>query len=310
MTPTIRHRLPFLAGAAAGALAVATLVGAYALGSASSSRPTSLAQPAEQSVSATGKVNVTAKTSEPTATPLSGAGAVAHLPFDTAASFPALGEAHPSLWVSASASGGDGSEQRPFGTIADALAKAGPGDVVLVGPGEYHGAIHSIRAGQAERPIRLIGNGAKLIGDGFDEGRLLEITHDYITLERFELTGADKLVWVQQARGVRILGNTLSGAGGECVRINYMATYNEVGGNTISDCGKVNFTYPAGNHKNGEGIYLGTAPEQTAAKNPTPDPDTTSFNWIHDNTVQTRAECVDIKEAATANLVQANRCTG
>jgi hypothetical protein len=44
---------------------------------------------------------------------------------------------------------------------------------------------------------------------------------------------------------------------------------------------------------------------------PTADPDETRDNWVHHNTINTQgAECVDIKEAATANLVENNFCSG
>jgi hypothetical protein len=46
-------------------------------------------------------------------------------------------------------------------------------------------------------------------------------------------------------------------------------------------------------------------------KNPTTDPDVSKNNWVHHNTFNTQGnECVDIKEAATANIVEFNTCTG
>ena len=63
---------------------------------------------------------------------------------------------------------------------------------------------------------------------------------------------------------------------------------------------------------NGEGIYIGTAPEQRSdGKNPTSDPDESSSNWIHDNIFDTQGnECVDIKEGSSGNIVENNKCTG
>jgi hypothetical protein len=68
----------------------------------------------------------------------------------------------------------------------------------------------------------------------------------------------------------------------------------------------------SGGGKNGEAIYIGTAPEQRAdGKNPDVAVDRSTDNWIHHNTFDTQGnECVDVKEGATANIIEYNRCTG
>jgi hypothetical protein len=48
---------------------------------------------------------------------------------------------------------GSGTSAAPFGRIQDALAAAGPGDVILVRPGEYHESLRTTRDGTAARPI-------------------------------------------------------------------------------------------------------------------------------------------------------------
>ena len=105
---------------------------------------------------------------------------------------------------------------------------------------------------------------------------------------------------------------TFKNAGGECVRLRYFAQHNEIATSRHSRrCGVHDFRFKAGG-KNGEGIYIGTAPEQRGdGKNPTTDPDLSNGNWIHHNSFDTQGnECVDIKEAASGNLVENNRCTG
>ena len=213
------------------------------------------------------------------------------------------------LWVRADAArGGDGSEGRPFTTLQPALDVAGPGDVISVGAGTYLlEGVRTVRAGEPERPIRLVGQDAELRGDG--DGRLIEINHDHISLEGFQLRQADVLVWVQKATGVRITGNTLSDAAGECVRLKYFARGNEVAHNRIERCGLTGFDLEE-DDKNGEGIYIGTAPEQREEKNPTPDVDDSGRNWIHDNSIEVPAECVDVKEGSRENLVENNVCSG
>ena len=108
--------------------------------------------------------------------------------------------------------------------------------------------------------------------------------------------------------GVQLLHMQLRNAGGECVRMKYFAHHNEVAHSTITDCGVDDF-HGNGNGKNGEGIYIGTAPEQLH-RNPTIKLDRSHGNWIHHNYFETRGnECVDIKEASRFNLIEFNSCT-
>jgi hypothetical protein len=91
----------------------------------------------------------------------------------------------------------------------------------------------------------------------------------------------------------------------------YFAQHNEIGFSRFESCGVHDFKFHAGK-RNGEAIYIGTAPEQRGnGENPTADPDQSSANWIHDNSFNTQGnECVDIKESSSANVVEHNICTG
>lgn len=202
------------------------------------------------------------------------------------------------------ATGADGSQDRPFGAIDLAVAEAKAGDTVAVGPGTYPG-FTTARSGRPGAPVRIVGSAAVIRGDG--DGHLVEVNHDHVTIEGFEIARADILVWVFQGTGVRIVNNVLRDAAGECVRLKYFSTGNEVAGNRIERCGR---DFDAGDHqKNGEGVYIGTSPEQTG-RNPTGEPDASNDNWVHDNVVTSPAECVDIKEGASGNLVENNVCSG
>ncbi|MFN8568726.1 MAG: right-handed parallel beta-helix repeat-containing protein [Kouleothrix sp.] len=219
------------------------------------------------------------------------------------------------------------SATRPLKTIQRALELAQPGTIIELAAGRYAQDVRSVRAGSAADPIVLRGPAdAVLIGAG--AARIVEINHNNITLEGFTIDGGwgdlsradgyrDKLLYVQgkQPRagvtGLRVLRMTFRNAGGECIRLRYFAQHNEIAESNISSCGVHDFRFGAGG-KNGEGIYIGTAPEQRAdGKNPTADPDESNANWIHDNSFDTQGnECVDIKEAAFGNIVERNRCTG
>lgn len=205
------------------------------------------------------------------------------------------------IFVAAGAAGGDGSAGAPFGNVNEALAVAGPGATVSVGPGTYVGKVRSVRAGTAEAPIRIVGNGAHLRNDG--TSRLVELDHDYLTLEGFELSDANILVTLVHASHSVIAGNVFHGAASECLRLRYFSQSNDVVSNVFRDCGTAHHA------ANGEAVYVGTAPERLD-ENPTPNADYSGGNTIRGNDVIVWGECVDIKEGADANLVVNNWCRG
>jgi len=216
---------------------------------------------------------------------------------------------------------------QPFKTIQHAMDLAQPGARITLAPGMYAQDIRSVRDGAAGAPITLAGPTDAVVQGG-GAARIIEINHDYLALEGFTIDGLwgdpnsaagyrDKLLYVlgKQPRdgvsGLRVVRMTFKNAGGECIRLRYFAQHNEIAESNISNCGVHDFRFNGGG-KNGEGIYIGTAPEQRGdGKNPTADPDLSNANWIHHNTFDTQGnECVDIKEAATSNLVEYNQCTG
>jgi hypothetical protein len=225
-----------------------------------------------------------------------------------AAAAPGPGGGPRTLYVASSAAApGDGSAARPYPRISQAVEAAAAGDTVLVGPGTYAEYLTTVRPGRPDAPIRLVGApGAHLVGpEGIGRGRpLLQVLHDYVTVESLELSHANVLIRVEGASRVRILGNRLHDAGGECLRLKSYAQRNEIAHNVVADCGRVRFSL-ARDAKNGEGIYIGTAPEQSGGW-----PDRSDGNWVHHNRISPAAECVDVKERAVANLVEGNRCSG
>jgi hypothetical protein len=73
----------------------------------------------------------------------------------------------------------------------------------------------------------------------------------------------------------------------------------------VDGCGRVGFDLDE-DRKNGEGIYVGTSAEQRGDDGV----DRSSGNRVVDNTVRTPAECIDVKEGATGNVVEGNDCSG
>jgi nitrous oxidase accessory protein NosD len=218
---------------------------------------------------------------------------------------------------------GTGSVLQPFRTITRALAVAQPGETVFLRPGTYDEHVVTVQPG-----VTITGPRSAVLRGAATADRVLEIRHDETTLRGFTIDGRvcaelveacyrDKAVYVQSTvphdgvTGTKIVGMRVTNLGGECIRMKYFTTDSLVAGNTIGPCGIHDFAVPnTGTGQNGEGIYIGTAPEQLD-RNPTPEPDGSNNNEVRGNIIDTRAaECVDIKEAARDNVVAQNTCTG
>jgi hypothetical protein len=209
-----------------------------------------------------------------------------------------------------------------FATLQKALDVAPAGATVHLATGRY------LQDAVTRRNDVTITGPADAVLLGAGGSRILQVQHDRTTLTGFTIDGLfgspdsidgyrGKLVYVMSTTpgrgvtGLRIRGMQLRNAGDECVRIRYLVTDAEVSASRIGPCGVRDFVFDEGG-KNGEGIYLGTAPEQQGA-NGAPDarPDVSTGNRIHDNLIDTRGnECVDVKENSTANVVERNVCTG
>lgn len=230
-----------------------------------------------------------------------------------------------------SPSGNDGNdgktEDSPFKTIQKAIDIAAAGDIIHLSDGIYMQDMVTKKDGTRDNPITITGSQSAIVKGG-GNARILEINHDNIILENFTIDGLhgkgkdgsdyrDKLIYVQGKEkkagvtGLKIRKMKIKNAGGECIRLRYFAQKNEISENVIENCGIHDFIFDAGG-KNGEGIYVGTAPEQTKdGKNPTSSADKSDENWIHNNNINTQGnECVDIKEGSSGNIVENNSCTG
>lgn len=212
-----------------------------------------------------------------------------------------------------------------FATIQKAVDMAQPGEAIRLEDGTYKQSFHSARDASQKKPITIMGTRKAVVSGS--RPRTIEINHDYIRMTGFTVDGhhgsgdtekdyRDKLIYAigtepkNGVEGLKIDHMMLKNAGGECVRLRYFAKYNEITNTTIKDCGIFDFRFDGGG-KNGEGIYIGTAPEQLDdGKNPDASPDESTDNWIHNNYIETNGnECVDVKEAAHDNLIERNECT-
>lgn len=221
------------------------------------------------------------------------------------------------------------SEATAFATIQKAMDMMMPGDGAVLLDGTYFQDFASVRDGEKGRRIVVKGTERAIVKGSGEKDHIAEIRHDHIVLFGFSIDGLgggdgskkkhyrDRLVHIEGREpmrgvtGAKIIGMHLSNAGGECLRIRYFSRENEVAYNTVRHCGVYDFRFDSGG-KNGEGVYIGTAPEQARkGKNITKDVDASDDNWIHHNDIDTQGnECVDIKEGSSGNLVENNICTG
>lgn len=223
----------------------------------------------------------------------------------------------------------------PLRTIQNAVDLAQPGDTINLAAGRYLQNVISRRNGTASAPITLTGPSTAVVSGASGGSRIIEINHDYLRLAGFTIDGLwnpgapgsfdsyrDKLLYVigieprAGVTGLNVQQMSFKNAGGECLRLRYFAQSNEIAYSTFDNCGVHSILNPTVSSslksgKNGEAVYIGTAPEQlTDGKNPTTDRDQSNANWVHHNDFRTRGnECVDVKEAATGNIVEYNDCT-
>lgn len=228
-------------------------------------------------------------------------------------------------WVFVSPSGSDINNgmttTTALKTIQNAVKLAYPGDTVMLLPGEYRQDFSTVRNGTPTARIQIVGSQESIIR-GAGKSHVIDVKHGYIEMRGFVVDGKhgagtvltdyrDKLIYVDGWSGGGIRGLifhslSLRNAFGECFRMKGLASHNEIAFNTINNCGLRDYVFGRGK-SNGEGIYLGTAPEQLAGK-PT---DASVENWIHHNVIRTNgSECVDMKEGADGNLIEYNVCTG
>ncbi|MDQ3099581.1 MAG: right-handed parallel beta-helix repeat-containing protein [bacterium] len=196
-----------------------------------------------------------------------------------------------------------------------AVSAARPGDVLAIsGSIDLTSLTSTFKIenvhGTATAPITFRGGTIR----GAKSSRMLEITNtSYLIFEdmTFDGIGGDSVIYMQQARHNVFRRNIIKNGGGECFRMRDNSTNNSIIGNTVFACGVGKWDPPT--NKNAEGIYIGTADNQSAS------PDKTMLNYVANNIVQPDLnnpkgkagnECIDLKEATERNLIENNTCAG
>lgn len=238
-----------------------------------------------------------------------------------------------------------GAQAAPLRTIQQAMDRARPGTVIHLAAGTYNENVVTRVNGLPGARIVIEGP-ASGTATLFGTRHVMAIKNSYYTLRGFAIDGQervenqyplsawprqmpqieefkasvaplvsnDRLVYIDSGSvhagvtGTIIDRMTLTGAGGECVRIRDNATDNIVENSTIRYCGM----YPravAGvfTYHNGEGVYIGTSPKSTGLQGY--QDDRSSGNVITDDTITTYgSECFDVKENSYRNILSNSLC--
>ena len=153
------------------------------------------------------------------------------------------GSANYYVATSGSDTSGGGSAANPWGTIAYASTRIGPGAVVHVAPGTYVGSFHTNTSGTASAWITYVSDtkwGAKLVGA---KGSTWGNYGAYVVVEGFDVTGPGLNGIYTEGDHTRIIGNhvhhvlttTCNSIGGSGINLN--APNAEAIGNYVHDNG-------------------------------------------------------------------------
>jgi len=104
---------------------------------------------------------------------------------------------------------GDGSREKPYNKIQDAIDAAGDGDTIRVWAGTYEENV------VVDKTVSLIGNGSEdVVIDGGEDGNVVKITADWVNMSGFSVTGSgeewrDAGIWVESDHS-RVFENNCS----------------------------------------------------------------------------------------------------
>lgn len=180
--------------------------------------------------------------------------------------------------------------------LTSALDAAGPGDTIRLADGSYRGYFTTSRAGTESAPVTLTGSErAVLATNGGGYGLHLDGA-SWWTVRGITVTGGQKGIVADAARGVVIDSVTLHDLDMEAVHFRDSSSDGVVRNSTIHDTGK-------NGRGMGEGVYIGTANTLS---------DKSDRVRVEDNVIGpgVGGEAVDAKEGTTGGRVTGNTFDG
>ena len=184
-----------------------------------------------------------------------------------------------------------GSVDKPLKTLQKALDLAQPGTTIKLADGVYPDVAVTKQPGTALTPIIIepVAGAHPIFDSNNFNGVTLLIGHSYYVVRGLEIRNTKVGARIEYATGVIFENNKIHDTGNEGMKLHFLSSHNIIRNNTI---------YNTGLYGNGEGIYVGTAPEQRLRY--LGQPDVNTYNLITGN------EGVDVKEDCSFNTVSDN----
>lgn len=191
-----------------------------------------------------------------------------------------------------------GDEASPYRTLQKALATVSPGGVIKLASGMYRETNQTVVAGTAVAPITIEPepNARPVLDGNANALNAIRIIHSYYTVRGLEIRDVKEGVRLEGVTGVVFENNVVHHVANEGIRIHFFSRANTIRNNIIYSCGLTS---------NGEGIYIGTAPEQRAKNGGVPD--TSTYNIItHNEIYDVHEEGIDVKEDSSFTRIENN----
>jgi hypothetical protein len=187
--------------------------------------------------------------------------------------------------------------------LSSALDYAKPGDEIVMADGLYSGkfVIPAGVNGTAAKPIILSGSRNAILDAGnINTGYVLYLQSNYWIIKGFTITNGLKGLMIDGSLHSVVDGVKIFNIGEEALHLRKFSSHNTIENTEISNTGLKTPDY-------GEGIYIGSA-KNNWANYSNGNPDLCDSNLITKNKIgpNVAAECIDIKEGTTGNIINAN----
>ena len=186
-----------------------------------------------------------------------------------------------------------------------ALAKAQPGDTIVLAPGTYDGNFTASHSGTSAARITLCGpRSAVLDGGSVSQGYTLYLDHvSWWRVEGFTVEGGQKGVITDGADYDLLSGLFVHSVGDEGIHLREGSSHDTISHCVVQHTGLLLQFY-------GEGIYVGSA-HKNWCRYTSCQPDRSDDNIIEDNDISgTTSENIDVKEGTTGGQITGNHFDG
>jgi hypothetical protein len=186
-----------------------------------------------------------------------------------------------------------------------ALAKARPGEEIVLAPGSYDGHFTATVSGTQGAPVTLCGpRSAVLDGGSISNGYTFYLDHvSWWRVEGFTVQGGQKGVMADHSDHDLLYGLYVHSVGDEAIHLREFSSYDTISHCIVRDTGLLVQFF-------GEGIYVGSANKNWCRYTGCA-PDASDYDVITGNNIaDTTAENIDIKEGTTGGQIIGNHFDG